>query len=99
LHPEKLRDAQQSLLETIKNNGADNDSAINGFLQILDCMESNTAILACTEFPLLLPHLPRDVQARVTFLDPTQLLAERLVALSCGFSSFSELAALSSTRA
>jgi len=77
--PEKLRDKQQTALEMIKVKGPKDPEAQEFFQGVIDAVEADTVLLGCTEFPLMKPKTSK------TLIDPTQLLADRLVALSWGY--------------
>jgi len=77
---EELRDRQQKALEMIKAKGAENKEVQEYFQATLDSFDATNVLLGCTEFPLM------KVKTEKVLIDPTQLLADRLLALSWGYS-------------
>ncbi|GAB5364759.1 hypothetical protein AAMO2058_000997700 [Amorphochlora amoebiformis] len=76
---DSLRTAQQSALEQIKSNGPFGIETQQMFQDILDSVPGDDILLGCTEFPLM------PVTTKKRLIDPTQLLAEKLLALSWGY--------------
>mmetsp|Transcript_8410 Transcript_8410/g.15587 ORF Transcript_8410/g.15587 Transcript_8410/m.15587 type:complete len:113 (+) Transcript_8410:299-637(+) len=79
LLPENVRDMQQTALELIKTKGPNDTETQHHFQKTIDSFDADYVLLGCTEFPLM------KVQTEKKLIDPTQLLAERLVALSWGY--------------
>lgn len=71
--PVGVRDSQQSLLELVKSRGPTDLEANKLYQTIIDSFDADHVLLGCTEFPLL------KADTKKQLIDPTQLLAERLV--------------------
>mmetsp|Transcript_46591 Transcript_46591/g.74915 ORF Transcript_46591/g.74915 Transcript_46591/m.74915 type:complete len:255 (-) Transcript_46591:136-900(-) len=82
--PGEVRDMQQQALELIKTKGPENKQVQDLFQTIVDSFDGENVLLGCTEFPLMKPKTSKKL------IDPTQLLADRLVHLSWGLSEDAE---------
>lgn len=72
LHREPQR--VHRLIESIKIAGAATPEIESEFSEIIDGLESDAALLACTELPLV-----ADIETTIELIDVTQLLANALV--------------------
>jgi aspartate racemase len=70
--------ALHTLIEDVKRLGSEHSSLRPRFKQIIDDLDSDIVILACTELPLI-----ADLQTDKTLIDVTDLVADVLVACSC----------------
>lgn len=70
--------ALHALIEDVKRLGSEHASLRPRFKQIIDDLESDIVILACTELPLI-----ADLQTDKALIDVTDLVADALVSYSC----------------
>ena len=85
--PDAVRTAMVDLITDLKVKGPDAVASIEGFQRLLDDLSARgirTVVLACTELPLMVGKAgeARGIQVPpgMTFVDPTVVLAEALVA-------------------
>lgn len=82
-----VRDQMQWVIGAVKTRGADDEETLDVFQRIVDRVEADVLVLACTEYPLLVDRIA--TRGKIV-VDPTQILCDRLVELSCADSEEEE---------